>query len=146
MRVPSIALLSLLALVLTASACAWMEAPREAEEARQEQFLKTAEIGRIWVTSGKPKKRKPYNVFGPLNYTEPFSPDAIDTTNIKRKLRDLGYQKWPDNIDAIINERFKVSDDGTQVAVSAQAIQYQSSSDRAHLREDLLNPQTPDSY
>lgn len=79
-----------------------------------------------------------------MDYTEPFSPDAIDSMHIEKKLRQLGLQKWPNNIDAIINERFKVSDDGTQVAVKGQAIQYKSSTDRVHLKQDLLDPNTPD--
>jgi hypothetical protein len=144
MRVRGIALLSLLALALTASACSWMEAPRKAEEARQEAWVEHAEINHIWVTTGIPKRSKPYSVLGPVDYTEPFSADAIDTMHIEQKLRELGLQKWPNSIDAIIDERFKVSDDGTQVAVRGQAIQYKSSTNRAEFKQDLLDPNTPD--
>ena len=47
----------------------------------------------------------------------------------------MAYAKWPDTLDALVKEKTDVSDDGSTVKVSAQAIQYESSTDRAMLHK-----------
>jgi hypothetical protein len=53
----------------------------------------------------------------------------------------MALDKWPDMIDAIVDENQTVSADGSQVTVTGKAIQYDSSVDRAalhHLNDGLV--------
>jgi len=72
-------------------------------------------------------------VLGEVRYSEPFSPEAIDTVAQQDKLKAIAYKKWPDSIDALIDEKSGLSGDGSTVTVSARAIRYTSSADRAAL-------------
>lgn len=133
--------LSVIGLALTLSACGMVEAQRQAEQAKKQQFVQRVDIAHIWVTTGTPPPGKPYTVLGPIEYTVPFSPDAIDSAEMKEKLKKIAYQKWPDTIDAIIKEDSNVSNDGTKVTVTAQAIAYDSTQDREalhHMNEGLV--------
>jgi hypothetical protein len=128
-------------LVFSLSACSVIEAQRQAEEAKKQQFVHRVDIAHIWVTTGTPPPGKPYTVLGDIKYTEPFSPDAIDSAKMKDKLKDIAYKKWPDTIDAIIKEDSQVSSDGTEVTVTAQGIAYDSTVDRTalhHMNEGLV--------
>jgi hypothetical protein len=128
-------------LAVNLSACAVIEAQRQAEQAKKQEFVHRVDIAHIWVTTGTPPPGKPYKVLGDISYTEPFSPDAIDSAKMRDKLKDIAYKKWPDEIDAIIKEDSAVSADGTTVTVSAQGIAYDSSVDRTalhHMNEGLV--------
>jgi hypothetical protein len=128
-------------LALSLSACAVIEAQRAAEQKKKEVFIHRVDIAHIWVTTGTPPPGKPYTVLGDISYTEPFSPDAIDSAKMRDKLKDIAYKKWPDSIDAIIKENSQVSADGTSVTVTAQGIAYESSVDRTalhHMNEGLV--------
>ncbi len=133
----------LLAIVLatTVSACGAIEEQRH----KQQAFLQRVDFARISVSTGTPEAGQPYKVLGELSYSEPSSPDAIDEAEIKHRLKKMAYKKWPDSIDAVINENQQVSTDGAQVTVTAEAIQYESSIDRAALHKMLLDDQPPDS-
>ena len=48
-----------------------------------------------------------------MTYSEPFTPDAINESKIKEKLKNMGYAKWPDTLDALVKEKSDVSDDGS---------------------------------
>lgn len=122
-------------LAMTLSACAAVEAERQAQEEKQTQFVQRVDIAHVWVTPGDPGPGKPYSVLGEVKYSEPFTPDAIDEAKIKDKLKKMAYEKWPDNLDALIREKSEVSGDGNTVTVSAQAIQYESSVDRQMLHK-----------
>ncbi len=122
-------------LAMTLSACEAVEASRKAEEKKQQVFVERVDIAHVWVTPGNPPPGKPYNVLGDVNYTEPFSPDANDEAKIKDKLKKMAYEKWPDTLDALIQEKSEVSSDGNTVTVSAKAIQYESSVDREMLHK-----------
>jgi hypothetical protein len=128
-------------LAMTLSACGVIEAQRQAEEQKKEQFVHRVDIAHIWVTTGTPPPGKPYKVLGDISYTVPFSPDAIDSAKMKDKLKDIAYKKWPDEIDAIIKEDSSVSNDGSTVTVTAQGIAYDSTVDRNalhHMNEGLV--------
>ncbi len=122
-------------LAMTLSACEAVEAQRKAEEQKQQVFVQRVDLAHVWVTPGDPGPGKPYNVLGEIKYTEPFTPDAIDEAKIKDKLKKMAYDKYPDTLDALIKEKSEVSADGNTVTVSAQAIQYESSIDRAMLHK-----------
>jgi predicted aconitase len=68
----------------------------------------------------------PYDKLGDLSYTEPFSPDAIDSTRINEKLRDLALAKWGRQVDAIIHITTKVGSDASTLTVSAAAVRVKS--------------------
>jgi len=122
-----------IAIALGLSGCAVVEAQRKAEEAKKQEFVHRVDIAHIWVTTGVPPAGKPFTVLGDLKYTEPFTPEAIDESQIKEKLKKIAYEKWPDTIDGIIKENQEVSADGSTVTVTGQAIQYESSVDREAL-------------
>jgi hypothetical protein len=122
-------------LAMTLSACAVIAAQRAAEQQKKQQFIHRVDIAHIWVTTGVPPPGKPYTVLGEIKYTEPFSPDAIDSAKMRDKLKDIAYKKWPETIDAIIKEDSQVSADGSTVTVSAQGIAYESAVDRTALHQ-----------
>ena len=117
------------------SSCGAVQAEREAHEQKQQQFVTRVDIAHIYVTPEDPPANKPFTVLGDVTYNEPFSPDAINEAKIKEKLKNMAYAKWPDTLDALVREKTDVSDDGSTVKVSAQAIQYESSTDRAMLHK-----------
>lgn len=136
-------ILTLLAvgLALGISGCAAVEAARSAEVEKQKSFEHRVDTAHIWVTTQAAPAGKPYSTLGELNYTEPFSPDAIDEAQINDKLKKIALQKWPDMIDAIVDENQTVSADGSRITVTGKAIQYDSSVDRAalhHLNDNLV--------
>ena len=117
------------------ASCAAVEAQRQAQQQKQQTFVQHVDIAHIYVTPEDPPAGKPYTVLGDVTYTEPFTPEAINEAKIKDKLKKMGYEKWPDTLDALVKEKSDVSDDGTTVKVSAVAIQYESSTDRAMLHK-----------
>jgi hypothetical protein len=121
--------------VVALSSCAAVQAQREAQQQKQQTFVQHVDIAHIYVTPEDPPANKPFTVLGDVTYTEPFTPDAINESKIKDKLKSMGYAKWPDTLDALVQEKSDVSDDGTTVKVSAKAIQYESSTDRAMLHK-----------
>ncbi len=134
MRVSISLKLVMLVATVAMAGCA-VAAARQAEEQRQQQFVQRVDMAHIFVTTGTPPAGKPYTVLGELNYSEPFSPDAIDEEKIKDRLKKMAYEKWPDTIDAVVDENQQVSADGSQVTVTAKAIQYESSVDRTALHK-----------
>jgi hypothetical protein len=136
-------ILTLLAigLALGSSGCAAVGAARSAQVEKQIAFEHRVDTAHVWVTTGAPPAGKPYSTLGELSYTEPFSPDAIDEAKISDKLKKIALEKWPDMIDAIVNENQTVSADGSQITVTGKAIQFDSSVDRValhHLNDDLV--------
>jgi len=113
--------------------CAAVQAERQAQEKKQQQFVQRVDIAHVWVTPGTPGPGKPYVLLGKLKYTVPFTPDAIDSHEEADKLKAIAYAKWPDQLDAIINEKENVSDDASTVTVTGDAIQYVSSTNREAL-------------
>ena len=124
-------------LALWISGCA---AAREQEVQKQQVFEHRVDMAHIWVTTEAPAAGKPYSELGQLTYTEPFTPDAIDEAKISDKLKAMAFAKWPDSIDAIVDENQTTSADGSQITVTAKAIKYDSSVDRDalhHMNESL---------
>ncbi len=135
MRSSTIWKLAAIGLALNLCACGAIEAQRQAEEQKKQEFVHRVDMAHIWVTTGTPPAGKAYTVLGDIKYTEPFTPDAIDAAKMQDKLKKIAYDKYPDTVDAIIKEDSSVSADGSTVTVSAQAIQYESSVDRAALHK-----------
>ncbi|HEY2485059.1 MAG TPA: hypothetical protein VGI36_07915 [Candidatus Binataceae bacterium] len=141
MRSLTLAKLVAIGLALNFCACGAIEAQRQAEEAKKQEFVQRVDTAHVWVTTGEPPAGKPYNKLGELKYTEPFTPDAIDAAKMQDRLKAMALQKYPDTVDAVIKEDSEVSADGSTVTVSAEAIQYESSTDRNalhHMNEGLV--------
>ena len=122
------------------SACGAMEAARSEQRQKQVTFEHRVDMAHIWVTTEAPASGKPYKELGDLSYTEPFTPDAIDEAKISDKLKAMAFAKWPDTIDAIVDENQTTSTDGSQITVTAKAIAYDSSVDRDalhHMQDGL---------
>lgn len=140
-RLSKILTLLAVGLALGSSGCAAVDAARSAEVEKQKTFEQRVDTAHIWVTTQPAPAGKPYSTLGELNYTVPFSPDAIDEAQITDKLKKIALQKWPDTIDAIVDENQTVSADGSQITVTGKAIQYDSSVDRTalrHLNDNLV--------
>jgi hypothetical protein len=141
MRSSKILTLFAIVMAFALSACGAIEAARQEQVQKQQVFEHRVDMAHIWVTTESPAPGKPYSELGELSYTEPFSPDAIDEAKISDKLKQMAYAKWPDTIDAIVNENQTVSADGTQITVTAKAIKYDSSVDREalhHMNEGMV--------
>jgi hypothetical protein len=140
MRSSKILTLFAIGLSLGISACSAMEAARQEQEQKQQTFVHRVDMAHIWVTTEAPASDKPYKELGDLTYTEPFTPDAIDEAKISDKLKAMAFAKWPDTIDAIVDENQTTSTDGSQVTVTAKAIAYDSSVNRDalhHMQDGL---------
>lgn len=122
-------------LVFGLSACASINAGRQAEQEKAQQVTHRMDMAHIWVTTEAPPAGKPFTELGQLSYSEPFTPDAIDEALIKDRLKKMAFEKWPDTIDAIVDENQTISNDGAQVTVTGKAIQYESSVDRAMMHK-----------
>jgi hypothetical protein len=130
-----------LTLALGLSGCAAVEAERQAQAEKQQETVHRMDVAHIWVTTEAPPAGKPYTTLGDLTYTEPFTPDAIEEDKITARLKKMAMDKWPDDIDAIVNENTAVSPDATSFTVSAKAIKYDSSVDREalhHMNEGMV--------
>jgi hypothetical protein len=128
-------------LALGVSACGAVEAERQAQAAKKQEFVHRVDMAHIWVTTEAPPAGKPYSTLGDVSYSEPFTPDAIDEAKISDKLKKMAFEKWPDTIDAIVNENQTISPDGTVVTVTGKAIAYDSTVDRAalhHMNEGMI--------
>src|SRR5208337_384472 len=133
MRSSKILKLLVIGLALGVSACGAMQAARQEQEQKQQVFVHRVDMAHIWVTTEAPPPGKPY--------TEPFSPDAIEEAKISDKLKKMAFDKWPDTIDAVVNENQSISADGSQITVTAKAIKYDSSVDREalhHMNEGMV--------
>jgi hypothetical protein len=140
MRSSKILTLLAIGLSLGISACGAMQAARQEQEQKQQVFEHRVDMAHIWVTTEAPATGKPYKELGDLTYTEPFTPDAIDEAKISDKLKAMAFAKWPESIDAIVDENQTTSSDGSQITVTAKAIAYDSSVDRdaLHHMQDSL--------
>lgn len=135
MRSLTLAKLIAIGLALNFCACGAIQAQRQAEEAKKQEFVQRVDTAHVWVTTGEPPPGKPYTKLGELKYTEPFTPDAIDAAKMQDRLKKMALDKYPDTVDAVIKEDSEVSADGSTVTVSAEAIQYESSTDRNALHK-----------
>ena len=135
MRSLTLAKLVAIGLALNFCACGAIEAQRQAEEAKKQEFVQRVDTAHVWVTTGEPPAGKPYTKLSELKYTEPFTPDAIDAAKMQDRLKSMALEKYPDTVDAVIKEDSEVSADGSTVTVSAEAIQYESSTDRNALHK-----------
>ena len=141
MRSPKILKLFVIGVALGISACGAMEAARQVQEQKQQVFVHRVDMAHIWVTTEGPPSGKPFTELGELSYTEPFSPDAIEESKISDRLKKMAFEKWPDTIDAVVNENQSISADGSQITVTAKAIKYDSSVDREalhHMNEGMV--------
>ncbi|HLW72182.1 MAG TPA: hypothetical protein VKS22_16350 [Candidatus Binataceae bacterium] len=93
-------------------------------QTEQEKEIKATDVAldrdRIMVQSGN--LALPYQQLGPLAYTEPFSPRAIDEDHIDDRLRTMAIAKWGNDVDAIVGVKTALSRDAREVNVSAEVV------------------------
>ncbi len=145
MRSSQLSKLVALLLSVSLSACAAVQAQRQANEVKQQQFAQHIDIAHIYVTPDDAPAGKPYTVLGTLTYSEKINPenvaDAIDAHRMNEKLKAMANTKYPVSVDAVIKAHSDVSNDGTMLTVSAEAIQFESSADREamhHMNEGMV--------
>jgi hypothetical protein len=109
---------------LCAMSCQTMQAQRENTPEMIQQGNAMLDRQRILMSTGG--LDDPYDKLGDLSYSEPFSPDAIDSTHINEKLRDLALAKWGRQVDAIIHITPKVGSDARTLTVTAAAVRVKS--------------------
>ena len=109
---------------LGAMGCQAMQTQRENTPAMIQQGNTMLDRQRILMSTGG--LDDPYDKLGDLSYSEPFSPDAIDSTHINEKLRDLALAEWGRQVDAIIHITTKVGSDASTLTVSAAAVRIKS--------------------
>jgi hypothetical protein len=122
-------------MMVALSACGAIQQQQAEREQKKQEFTHRVDFAHIWVTTESPGPGKPYTVLGNVDYTEPFTPDAIDEAKIKEHLKKAAFEKWPDTVDAVVKENQEISADGSQVKVTGEAIQYESSVDRNALHK-----------
>jgi hypothetical protein len=117
----------------TFCACAALLSDRKAQLEKHEQMVHRMDTAHVFVTSDDFPKNKPYKVLGDLKYSAPFSTDAIDTAKIDEKLKAMALEKYHDDADAVIKTNCDIDSSGQTVTVnvSGEAIQFDSSADRA---------------
>ena len=105
------------------SGCASLEAQQ-----KKEAELNAAEISmnRTQIFVSNSDISYPHRVLGKLEYTEPFSPDAIDTEKINNKLRSMAIERFGDEVDAIQDAHSDINDDGTKVTATGEALRITS--------------------
>ena len=107
------------ALMLAVPACGI----EEAQQQRQAQ-IKAAEvsmdINHIFVAVGDTPE--PHDVLGKLEYSELVSGESIDEATQDAKIRKMAIERWPDDVDGIINVRREVNDTATLVTVTGTAV------------------------
>ncbi len=113
---------SLLAIFAVAG-CGSLDAQRQ-----KEAELNAAEISmnRTQIFVSNSDISYPHRVLGKLEYSEPFSPDAIDTEKINNKLRAMAIERFGDEVDAIQDAHSDINDDGTKVTATGEALRITS--------------------
>jgi hypothetical protein len=109
---------------LSAMGCQAMQMQQQNTPAMIQQGNTMLDRQRVLMSTGG--LDDPYDKLGDLSYSEPFSPDAIDSTHINEKLRDLALAKWGRQVDAIIHITTKVGSDGSTLTVTAAAVRVKS--------------------
>jgi predicted aconitase len=121
---PGLVAIVLLGAALGATGCQAMQTQRQNTPEMIQQGNTMLDRQRILMSTGG--LDDPYDKLGDLSYSEPFSPDAIDSTHINEKLRDLALAKWGRQVDAIVHITTKVGGDGSTLTVSATAVRIKS--------------------
>lgn len=124
-KLPGLAAIALAA-ALGAAACQAMQTQQHNTPEMIQQGNAMLDRQRILMSTGG--LDDPHDKLGDLSYTEPFSPDAIDSTHINEKLRDLAVAKWGRQVDAIIHVTSKVGGNASTLTVSAVAVRVKSDS------------------
>jgi len=109
------------------SSCATAKAPEAASRPAAQTASRSA--GHIYVTQGSLDSAC-YKEVGEVGYLEPFSAAAMDPGNlgVVDELRKAAVEKYPNQVDAIINVHTQDRDVGSEVLVAGDAVQLEPSS------------------
>jgi hypothetical protein len=96
-----------------------------AQQEQHDEEIKAADAAldrdRIPVLAGD--LALPHDRLGELQYTEKFSPSAIDNDYIDGKLRTMAIQRWGNSVDALVGVRSLLSADASEIHVTASAVE-----------------------
>ena len=106
-------------LMLVLSACG-IEEQQEQKEAQLKAAEVSMDVNHIFINVGDIPEA--HTTLGKIEYTDAVSADSIDEATQDAKLRKLAMDRWPDDVDGIVNVHREVNDSATQVTVSGSAI------------------------
>lgn len=108
-----------LLLIAAISGCGSLDAQRQ-KEAQLVAAEKTMNQEQIFVSEGEIPY--PNRLLGKLDYSVPFTPDAIEVALVNDKLRQTAIQRYGDEVDAIANVHIEMDETATHVNVAADAV------------------------
>lgn len=111
----------LITVALCVAGCAASQQPQMSKEQRIKQGNIQFDKQRILMSTGD--LPNPYDKLGDLSYTEPLSPDSIDSTHINERLREMAIARWGRQVDAIIHVTTKVGSGATTMTVTAEGVE-----------------------
>lgn len=111
----------LMGAVLGVGGCQAYQQQQQATQQRIQQGNIILDRQRVLMSTGGIDD--PHRTLGELTYTEPLSPDSIDSTRINQKLREMAIAKWGRQVDAIIHINSKVGADATTMTVTGEAVE-----------------------
>jgi len=106
-------------LMLAIPACGIEEA-QEQKEAQLKAAEISMDINHIFIAAGDIPE--PHDALGKVEYSDPVSADSIEETTQDAKLRQIAMDRWPQDVDGIINVHREVNDAATLVTVTGTAI------------------------
>lgn len=102
------------------AACKAAIQQQEQKKAEIRYFNTTVDRERILISTGD--LSNPHEKLGDLSYSEPLNADAIDSTHINEKLRQMAIDKWGNQVDAIIDVKSAPNGDASMVTASGVAV------------------------
>jgi Tfp pilus assembly protein PilV len=109
------------AAVLGVAGCQAYQQQQQATQQKIEQGNVILDRQRILMSTGGIDDA--HKTLGELTYTEPLSPDSIDSAHINQKLREMAIAKWGRQVDAVIHINSKVGADATTMTVTGEAVE-----------------------
>ncbi len=107
--------------LLGVAGCQAYQQQQQATEQKIQQGNIILDRQRILMSTGDIDD--PHKTLGELTYTEPLSPDSIDSTRINQKLREMAIARWGRDVDAIIHISSKIGADATTMTVTGEAVE-----------------------
>ncbi len=104
-----------------AGCAAYQQQQQHLSQAQMQQGNVMLDRERVLMSTGNIDN--PYQKLGDLSYTEPLSPDAIDSTRINQRLREMAIARWGRQVDAVIHISSKIGDDARTMTVTGEAVE-----------------------
>ena len=118
--VPSLYLKLIVVLLMLALAGCGIEEQQEQREAQLKAAEISMDINHIFIAAGDVPE--PHDTLGKLQYSEAVSAESIEESTQDTKLRQMAMERWPEDVDGIINVSREVNDSATLVTVTGTAV------------------------